>query len=203
MLQICAPETLKLNPKKCELTVKEAQFCGRLIDQNGVKFNLRNYEALFNMLQLTTVGSLMQLVHGANWLRTGIPRFVELINPLRSLLEDQYSTYKTQKKSKIFNRPLTSWGDKEYASFQCLVHAISDHVKPAPRIQQKDFGFHRRFLDTLGSCFDACVSLMWQSVRRHHMIASMHRWISCLGLSKEHYSRGLRLSRNIMLFSPV
>lgn len=48
-LQICAAKGLKLSSKKCELTVKEVQFCGRLIHKDGVKFNLNNCEAIFKM----------------------------------------------------------------------------------------------------------------------------------------------------------
>ncbi len=46
-----------------------------------------------------TVGALMELVHGANWMRTAIPRFSELIEPLHNLLEAQYSLHNSRKKS--------------------------------------------------------------------------------------------------------
>lgn len=130
-LQICASKGLKLHPAKCELATKEVKFCGRLIDKNGVRFNPRNYAALVNMPKPVTVGALMELVHGANWMRSAIPRFAELIEPLQKLLEEHYKLHKSRKKSRVYNRPLSSWGDQEDTTFQCLIQAIATQVKLA------------------------------------------------------------------------
>ncbi len=51
----------------------------------------------------------MERVHGPNWMQTAIPRFSELIEPLYSLLESQYSMHKTRVKSEIRSRPLSPW----------------------------------------------------------------------------------------------
>lgn len=58
----------------------------------------------------TTVSALMELVHGANWMRTAIPNFSVLIAPLHDLLEANYTLRKTRKKSRLANRPLSAWG---------------------------------------------------------------------------------------------
>ncbi len=71
----------------------KVQFCGRMIDAKGVTFHPRHYEALTPMEAPTTVGALMELVHGANWMRPAIPLFSELIDPLHSLLEAQYALH--------------------------------------------------------------------------------------------------------------
>ena len=71
----------------------------------------------------------MELVHGANWMRTSIPCFAELIEPLYNLLEEQYRLQNSRKKTKIFNRPLSAWGDDADASYNCLIRAIEDQVK--------------------------------------------------------------------------
>ncbi len=65
----------------------------------------------------TTVGALMELVHGANCMRTAITRFSELIEPLQNLLEAQYSFYNSRKKSRVCNRPLSAWEDEHQAVF--------------------------------------------------------------------------------------
>ncbi len=70
----------------------------------------------------------MELVHGANWMRTAIPRFSELIEPLHNLLESQYSMHKTRVKSKICGRPLSAWGDEHQAAFTSLIQAIAQKV---------------------------------------------------------------------------
>ncbi len=67
----------------------------------------------------TTVGALMELVYGA------IPRFSELIEPLRNLHEAQYSLCNSRRKSRVCNRPLSAWGDEHQAAFTSLVQAIT------------------------------------------------------------------------------
>ncbi len=94
---ICHEKGLKLNPRKCNLMATKVQLCGRMIDANGVTFHPRHYEALTSMEAPTTVGALMELVHGANWMRTVIPRFSELVDPLHNLLEAQYSLRNSRK----------------------------------------------------------------------------------------------------------
>ncbi len=76
----------------------------------------------------TTLGALMELVHGANWMRTAIPRFSDLIEPLHNLLESQYSMDKTGVKSKIRGRPLSEWGDGHKAAFTSLIQVIAQQV---------------------------------------------------------------------------
>ncbi len=103
--EICLEEDVKLNPLKCDLAVP---FCGRLIDSKGIKFHSLQCDALKSTEPPTTVGALMELFHGANWMRTAIPRFSELIEPLQILLESQYSKRKSCLKSKIRGRPLSA-----------------------------------------------------------------------------------------------
>ena len=66
VFEVCKEKGLKLNPSKCQLVTNEVQFCGRIINKKGTKFHPRQYEALTNMSMSTTVGALMELVHGAN-----------------------------------------------------------------------------------------------------------------------------------------
>ncbi len=101
---------LAKDSQECQSFHTQVQFCGRMIDANGVTFHRRHYEALTSMEAPTTVGALMELVHGANCMRTAIPRFSELIEPLHNLLEAQYSIHNSRKKSRVCNRPLSAWG---------------------------------------------------------------------------------------------
>ncbi len=101
VFDICLEKGQKVDPLKCDLAAINVPFCGRIIDSKGVKFHPRQGEALTSMEPPTTVGALMELGHGANWMRTAIPRFSELIEPLHNLLESQYSMHKTRLKSKI------------------------------------------------------------------------------------------------------
>ncbi len=94
VFDICLDKGLKLNRLKCDLAAINAPFCGLVIDSKGIKFHPRQYEALPSMDPPTTVCALMELVHGANWIRTAIPRFSELIEPLHNPLEYQYSMHR-------------------------------------------------------------------------------------------------------------
>ncbi len=79
-------ERPELNPRNCDLAAINVKFCGRIVHYKNIKFHPRQYEALTSMKPPTTVGALMELVHGANWMRTAIPSFLELIELLHSLL---------------------------------------------------------------------------------------------------------------------
>lgn len=125
---VCKEKGLKLNPKKCQLVTQEVQFCGRIINKDGVQFHPRQYEALINMQTPKTVGALMELVHGANWMRTALPGFSKLISPLQVLLESNYVLNKTRKKIRLANRPISAWGDEHQQAFTCLIQAIKDQV---------------------------------------------------------------------------
>ncbi len=103
----------------------------------------------------TTVGALMELGYGAKWMRTAIPRFSELIEPLHNLLEAQYSLHNSRKKSRVCNRPLSAWGMSTR-----LLHIPRSGDHPA-----SDFGYtgpcktlvplHKRIIHTLGWNVDA------------------------------------------------
>lgn len=125
---ICRKRGLKLSPDKCNLVTEEVPFCGRIINKDGVRFCPRQYEALTSMQAPTTVGALMELVHGANWMRTAIPEFSRLIAPLHDLLESNYSLNKTRKKTRLANRPISAWADEHADAFQCLIMAIKEQA---------------------------------------------------------------------------
>lgn len=49
-VEIFATRGLRLNPNECKLAPKDAQFCGRIVDGNGMRFHPRNYNALISEL---------------------------------------------------------------------------------------------------------------------------------------------------------
>lgn len=70
----------------------------------------------------------MELDHGANWMRSAIPNFSKLIQPLHELLEYLYSGNKTRKKSRIASKPIKNWKEKHKSAFESLVEAISNQI---------------------------------------------------------------------------
>lgn len=70
----------------------------------------------------------MELVHGANWIRSAIPKFSKLIAPLHDLLETNYTLQNTRKKTRLTNRPISVWGDQHQDAFHSLVTAIKEQA---------------------------------------------------------------------------
>ncbi len=141
-----------MSPRECDLIATKVQFCGRMIYAKGVTFHPHPYEALTSMEAPTHVGALMEFVHGANWMRTAIPRFSEVIEPLHNLLEAQYSLRNSRKKSRVCNRPLSAWGDEHQG---WLSHSLVPGDHPAIDLLRrtcKRFALHRRII-TLGLAF--------------------------------------------------
>lgn len=134
---ICQKKGLKLQPEKCELVASEVQFCGRIISKNEIKFHPRQYESLTSVPPPTTVGTFMELVHGANWMRTAIPNFAQHIGPLHNLLEENYMVHQTRKKSCLINRLLSAWEDEHHTAFTSLIQAIKGHVRLAAADPEK------------------------------------------------------------------
>lgn len=128
VFEICRQRGLKLNPEKCQLLTDIVQFCGRIINKDGFKFHPRQYEALTNMQPPTTIGALMELVHSANCMRNAIPSFSKQIAPLHDLLEENYSKQGTRKKTRLVNRPISSWGTEHQDVFHQLITAIKEQA---------------------------------------------------------------------------
>ncbi len=75
LFDVCLEKSLKLNPRKCYFAALNVHFCRRIINSKRIKFYPRQYEALMSTEPPKIVGALMELIDGANWMRTAIPRF--------------------------------------------------------------------------------------------------------------------------------
>lgn len=84
------------NQKGSRTITNKVQYCCRMIASKGIQFNLRgtHYHGNFHYYWLAR-----ELVHRANWMRTRVPKFSELVKPLQDLLERQYSKHNIRKKS--------------------------------------------------------------------------------------------------------
>jgi hypothetical protein len=75
---ICRTHGLKLHAKKSKLFLLEVKWCGRLINKDGVRLDPSRVE----MPEPVTGQELQQFVCAANWMRSVIPQFTSLIQPL-------------------------------------------------------------------------------------------------------------------------
>ena len=121
---LCRLHGLKLHSRKCRFFLREVNWCGRLISQNGVRLDPRRLKALLAISQPTT--ELQQFVCAANWMRTAIPRFNELIEPLSVILEEVYSMAgrRTRKSVQRISLNHTSWNTEHLRSFTAVKEAL-------------------------------------------------------------------------------
>lgn len=85
-------EKFKVNPRKSCFFTREVKFCGRIISADGIRLGPRNFEELLNMKAPRTGDELQQLICVTKWMRTAIPDYARLIEPLHQLLEQACRT---------------------------------------------------------------------------------------------------------------
>jgi hypothetical protein len=74
---------LKLSAKKSSLYQTEVKWCGRLIDQHGVRHDPERIDTLRSLPYPTTAGELQQFVCAINWMRESIIGFARQVSPLQ------------------------------------------------------------------------------------------------------------------------
>ncbi len=82
VLILCEQYGLKLNPSKCDFFALEVTWCGKTISANGINHCPSRIQGLVDLKPPMTVADVQQFVCAANWLRTHVPNFTELVAPL-------------------------------------------------------------------------------------------------------------------------
>ena len=119
-LGLCEKYNLKIHAEKIQVFLTSAEFCGRIIDKDGMRFHPRNLNALLEMRKPEFASDLQQFYFPCNWMRNSIPAFSETIAPLHNLLEDCYKRAKKRTKSAIRKITLNElWGAEHDLS---LIH---------------------------------------------------------------------------------
>jgi len=116
----CKKFRLRLHPGKCCLFALWIRWCGRSIDKDGIKFDPRRINGLLEMAVPTTGSELQQFLCAFQWMRTGIPEFNRLIEPLHQFMEEVYS--KAGKRTKVrvarVNLSDIGWTDSLSGTFE-------------------------------------------------------------------------------------
>lgn len=73
---------LKLNPKKGQLVLTEMKWCGHIISERGVGYDMERIRALQTIPYPPTAAALQQFVCATNWLRDGFVDYARVIQPL-------------------------------------------------------------------------------------------------------------------------
>ena len=90
VLAACRAKNVQLNIKKSELFRTVVQWCGRLIQDGGVKLDPETIKSLMAIKEPTNARELQQFVCGLNWCSAWIPKYAEKVAPLAELLEECY-----------------------------------------------------------------------------------------------------------------
>ena len=127
---LCRTYRLYLHPKKCIMFTTRIRWCGRLITPKGIRFDPENYEGLCNMKTPQTAGDLQQFMCALQWIRTTIPNFSELVQPLRVILNKAFvSTARRSKRNaaRILLKTV-QWGHIEEECFEKCKQAVKSQV---------------------------------------------------------------------------
>ena len=128
-LSICAKYNLKIGAEKTNMFLHEAKFCGRIISGEGIRFDPRNLETLKSMQQPSFADELSQFVHAVNWMRMSIPKFAEVVAPLRDVLRTSaQKAGKSTKKAlaKVALEPL--WTPSCMTAFEAIKKSLLNTV---------------------------------------------------------------------------
>ena len=91
---------------KCTFFETSITWCGKVYSQGQVKHDPERLTGLATMRRPQTACELMQFLRAVNWLRTSLPRMVEVVYPLRVFLEEHLAGAKRRIK-RVASRPGT------------------------------------------------------------------------------------------------
>ena len=78
---------ISLNPSKCKLGVTSVEYCGHLIDEEGLHFTRPKLETVADFPKPETQHALRSFLGLANWFRDHIADHSRLVRPLHKVLE--------------------------------------------------------------------------------------------------------------------
>jgi hypothetical protein len=126
--EICRKKGFKLHAVKCDLFGTKAEWCGRTISQEGIKFNPKSLSGPVDMERPQTAADLQQFLCGSNWLRTAVPNYAQLADPLLQMLRRcQDAVGKTKNRLRSYGLSQL-WGSDADRQFKDLRSAIVERV---------------------------------------------------------------------------
>lgn len=130
-LLVCEEINLKVHAEKSNLFSKRVQFCGRIITPEGIQYHPRHFDSLVGMKKPTVAGDLQQLLCATNWMRSSIPNYSSVVEPLHSLMEASYSKAGGKRtKRSIRNLSITAeWGATHDDAFSTIIKQLAAAVK--------------------------------------------------------------------------
>ena len=117
---------ISLNPSKCKLGVTSVEYCGHLIDKDGLHYTQHKLETVADFPKPETQHALRSFLGLANWFRDHIRDHSTLVRPLHKVLEGY------DKRKKLIWTPelLQSYEDIKKAISDCPKLYFLDDVSP-------------------------------------------------------------------------
>lgn len=139
--RICRQYNVKLHALKCDLFLKVVKWCGRIISTDGVKYDPRKLNALLELREPKCAADLQQFLCAANWMRSCIPEYAKLTEPLHELLERAYKAANKRTKRAIRKLDLhdLGWEVEHSNAFRNMKCAIEQAVTLSPPDPAKAF----------------------------------------------------------------
>ena len=78
---------MTLNPQKCTMCVPEVEYCGHLLDKDGIHFERSKLDSILNFKRPETQQQLRAFLGLANWFRDHVSNHSRLVRPLHALLK--------------------------------------------------------------------------------------------------------------------
>lgn len=138
-LAYCAEYNWKLHPAKCILFTHSVRWCGRVISAEGIRHDPSSIDSLLSMERPTTGGQLQMFLCAMQWLRSSIPRFQSLVEPLHHFMESVYNHVGRRTKRAVGRVSLhdIGWTPALSDAFAACKDAIAARVTLAHRDESK------------------------------------------------------------------
>ena len=120
LFELCRKYGIKLHAAKCNWFKTTVKWCGRLISEEGIRFDPRNHQALLELPEPTKGGELQQFLCAMGWMRSAIPEYTRLVAPLHAMLERVYAEAngRTKRKANGVQLSTVGWSEQEAQCFQ-------------------------------------------------------------------------------------
>ena len=184
-IQLCKEYGLFLHRKKCLLITTSVRWCGRLIQPQGVTFDPSDSQGIFAIQKPTKGAQLQQFLCTLQWIRTTIPEFSEVTQPLREFSNKILSTVSSRSKRSTSLPSLSAagWGKLEDDCFSTCKKVIGSQVTLAHRDKSRGICL---FTDASDTC---CSGFIYQIPPEEIGISHVHQHHERLAFLPGHFSK--------------
>lgn len=135
---ICLQRCVKVSAKKSVLFSQQIMWCGRLIDKDGVRCDLRRLSGFLDTKMTKNASELFEFLYCLQLISDSIPDFATCISSLREILEDAYHHSRKRATNSIQNIGFAelSWGPTHMEAFLDLREQLRNAVKMSHQDQK-------------------------------------------------------------------